>query len=91
MAHEEDYEDYDYEGEQYAEFVSSWVSGGGLASEADRAWRSGIAHRNGYGSAPEVDYESERPSWIPVYGSEEWEAQERAFEERDYLDEMGGF
>jgi hypothetical protein len=31
--------DYENEGEQYAEFVMSWVSGGGLASDAPQAWR----------------------------------------------------
>ena len=38
MGHEHDYEP-DYEGEQYAEFVMSWVSGGGFASDAPQAWR----------------------------------------------------
>jgi hypothetical protein len=88
----EDYEDdYDSsEGELHAEFISSWVAGGGLASDAERAWNSGIAHRNGYACAPEGDYE-ERPDWLPRYGSPEWEAYELAMDERDYLDELAGY
>jgi hypothetical protein len=43
MEHEHDYEqEPDYEGEQYAEFVMSWVSGGGLASDAPQAWRQSL-------------------------------------------------
>lgn len=46
MEHEHDYpDDYDptdYEGEQYAEFVMSWVSGGGPASDAPQAWRQSL-------------------------------------------------
>lgn len=41
------------QGEIYAEFVMSWVMGGGSADEANWAWNSGIAHANGYSSAPE--------------------------------------
>jgi hypothetical protein len=40
-------------GELYAEFVSSWVCGGGLASDANLAWHSGIAAANGYWGAPQ--------------------------------------
>ena len=83
-----DYEE-DY-GLAYAEFVSSWVSGGGLASDANQAWNSGIAHRNGYASAPEGDYE-ERPSWLPVYGTPEWDAYEREMDYRDYMEEARGY
>lgn len=78
------------EGELYAEFVSSWVAGGGLYSDASRAWNSGIAHRNGYASAPEGDYE-ERPDWLPRYGTPEWEAYELAMDARDYMEEMRGY
>lgn len=38
----EDYDPTDYEGEQYAEFVMSWVSGGGSASDAPQAWRQSL-------------------------------------------------
>lgn len=86
-----DYEDYEDEGLAYAEFVSSWVSGGGRSADADRAWRSGIAHRAGYLSAPEGDADEERPDWLPEYGTPEWDAHERAMDERDYLDELAGF
>jgi len=85
-----DYEDYEDEGLAYAEFVSSWVSGGGRSADADRAWHSGIAHRAGYLSAPEGDYE-ERPSDRPEFGTPEWDALARLEDEQDYLDELAGF
>lgn len=85
-----DYEDYEDEGLAYAEFVSSWVSGGGRSADADRAWQSGIAHRAGYLSAPEGDGE-ERPSDRPEFGTPEWEALARWEDEQDYLDELAGF
>lgn len=42
MEHEHDYDPTDYEGEIYAEFVMSWVSGGGSASDAPQAWRQSL-------------------------------------------------
>ena len=86
--YEELYEEDD--GLAYAEFVSSWVSGGGLASDANQAWNCGIAHRAGY-PAPEGDYAEERPDWLPVYGTPEWDAYELAMDERDYLEELHGY
>ena len=83
-------DDYADDGLAYAEFVSSWVSGGGLASDASQAWNSGIAHRNGYAGAPEGDYE-ERPDWIPRYGTPEWEAYELAMDARDRMEEAMGY
>ena len=85
-----DYEDYEDEGLAYAEFVSSWVSGGGRSADADLAWQSGVAHRAGYLSAPEGDGE-DYPSDRPEFGTPEWDAHERAMDERDYLDELAGF
>lgn len=86
------YEDYgDSEGESYAEFGSSWVHGGGSVHDVSRAWNSGIAYRAGYYSAPQGDEFEERPADIPRYGSPEWEACERAMDERDYMDEMAGY
>ena len=55
-------DDYYYEiaeGEQYAEFVSSWVSGGGSSYDAATAWASGIAYSAGYGYAPNPQVEDE--------------------------------
>jgi hypothetical protein len=88
-----DYSDYvedDYD-ESYAEFGSSWVHGGGSSHDVSRAWNSGIAYRAGYLSAPQGDEFEERPADIPRYGSPEWEACERAMDERDYIDEMMGY
>jgi hypothetical protein len=74
-------------GEVYAEFVMSWVAGGGFASDADRAWRSGIAWQNGYWGAPQPQDDD----WgRPTYGTPEWEANERALELAELMDE-GGF
>jgi hypothetical protein len=92
----EDYADYaeDYDdgaGESYAEFGSSWVHGGGSSYDVARAWNSGIAYRAGYLSAPQGEDYDERPADMPRYGSPEWEACERAMDERDYLDEMAGY
>lgn len=73
----EDYDPTDYEGEQYAEFVMSWVSGGGSASDAGMAWSTGIAFANGYTLAPEGD------EHIPYYMEmtpEEREADNIRFE-----------
>ena len=67
----------DYEGEQYAEFVMSWVSGGGQSSDADAAWDSGIAHNAGYASAPEGD--EDRPYYMEMT-PEEREADNVRFE-----------
>jgi hypothetical protein len=80
-------EDFDLAGEVYAEFVMSWVSGGGLASEADRAWRSGIAAANGYAGAPEPQEDWGRPADYPAYGTPEWEANERALEMAEMMEE----
>lgn len=90
------YDDYaeDYDdgaGESYAEFGSSWVHGGGSSYDVARAWNSGIAYRAGYLSAPQGEDYEERPADIPRYGSPEWEACERAMDERDYLDELHGY
>lgn len=49
------------QGEIYAEFVMSWVNGGGSAYDADIAWASGIAHNNGWSMAPEGADEDGRP------------------------------
>jgi hypothetical protein len=46
-------------GEMYAEFVASWVSGGGMACDAPIAWANGIARANGYWYAPEGDLDDE--------------------------------
>jgi hypothetical protein len=73
----EDYDPTDYEGEQYAEFVMSWVSGGGSASDADAAWDSGIAHNAGYTSAPEGE---EAPPYYMEMTPEEREADNVRFE-----------
>jgi hypothetical protein len=73
----EDYDPTDYEGEQYAEFVMSWVSGGGSASDADAAWDSGIAHNAGYASAPEGE---EAPPYYMEMTPEEREADNVRFE-----------
>lgn len=40
-------------GEQYAEFIMSWVNGGGSSLDANIAWNQGIARRAGYSCAPE--------------------------------------
>ena len=86
------YDDYDDgAGESYAEFGSSWVHGGGSSYDVARAWNSGIAYRAGYLSAPQGEDYDERPADIPRYGSPEWEACERAMDERDYLDELHGY
>lgn len=42
MERVDSYEDYDDEGEMFAEFVMSWVTGGGNASDASAAWAQGI-------------------------------------------------
>ena len=84
------YDDYD-DGVSYAEFGSSWVHGGGSPYDISRAWNSGIAYRAGYLSAPQGDDFEERPSDIPRYGSPEWEACERAMDERDYMEEVRGY
>lgn len=48
-------EDYNEQiGEMYAEFVMSWVSGGGSQFDADAAWNQGIAYRAGYWLAPKA-------------------------------------
>ena len=89
---EEGYDDYDdSEGESYAEFGSSWVHGGGSSYDVARAWNSGIAYRAGYYSAPKGEDFDERPEDMPRYGSPEWDAYERAMDERDYLDELHGY
>jgi len=75
----EDYDPTDYEGEQYAEFVMSWVSGGGSASDADAAWDSGIAHNAGYTSAPEGEGDEPRPYYMEMT-PEEREADNIRFE-----------
>jgi hypothetical protein len=75
----EDYDPTDYEGEQYAEFVMSWVSGGGSASDADAAWDSGIAHNAGYTSAPEGEGDEPRPYYMEMT-PEEREADHLRFE-----------
>ena len=84
MEHEHEHEP-DYEGEQYAEFVMSWVSGGGLASDANDAWNCGIAQNAGYLSAPEGT--EERPYYLDMT-PEEREADnirfEMAMEMEDY-------
>jgi hypothetical protein len=85
---EEPVEGYD---ESFAEFVSSWVHGGGSFHDVNRAWNSGIAYRAGYYSAPQGDEFEERPADIPRYGSPEWEACERAMDERDYMEEVRGY
>jgi hypothetical protein len=84
----DDYGDYD---ESYAEFGSSWVHGGGSSYDVSRAWNSGIAYRAGYYSAPKGEDFDERPEDMPRYGSPEWDAYERAMDERDYMDEMMGY
>jgi hypothetical protein len=84
----DDYGDYD---ESYAEFGSSWVHGGGSSYDVARAWNSGIAYRAGYYSAPKGEDFDERPEDMPRYGSPEWDAYERAMDERDYMDEMMGY
>ena len=84
----DDYGDYD---ESYAEFGSSWVHGGGSSYDVARAWNSGIAYRAGYYSAPKGEDFDERPEDMPRYGSPEWDAYERAMDERDYLDELHGY
>ena len=88
--HRDDYAEDDYD-ESYAEFGSSWVHGGGSSHDVARAWNSGIAYRAGYLSAPQGEDYDERPADIPRYGSPEWEACERAMDERDYLDELHGY
>jgi hypothetical protein len=91
-----DYADYaddyadDYD-ESFAEFGSSWVHGGGSAHDVSRAWNSGIAYRAGYLSAPQGEDYDERPDDLPRYGTPEWDALERAMDERDYLDELHGY
>lgn len=84
----DDYDDYD---ESYAEFGSSWVHGGGSAHDVARAWNSGVAYRAGYYSAPKGEDFDERPEDLPRYGTPEWDAYERAMDERDYLDELHGY
>lgn len=86
----EDYAEDDYD-ESYAEFGSSWVHGGGSAHDVARAWNSGIAYRAGYLSAPQGEDFDERPDDLPRYGTPEWDALERAMDERDYLDELHGY
>jgi hypothetical protein len=86
--YEEPEDDYD---ESYAEFGSSWVHGGGSSHDVARAWNSGIAYRAGYLSAPQGEDYDERPADMPRYGSPEWDAYERAMDERDYLDELHGY
>jgi hypothetical protein len=72
-------QDINYEGEVYAEFVASWVSGGGSASDASTAWATGIAHANGYWGAPEGDVGGDRPYYMDLT-DEEREADNLAFE-----------
>jgi len=52
------------EGEMYAEFVMSWVNGGGSYRDANIAWNQGIAHRAGYRAAPEG---AKDPNFNPPY------------------------
>lgn len=54
-----DWEVAEQRGEVYAEFVMSWVMGGGSADEANWAWNCGIAHANGYPFAPKGEDEDE--------------------------------
>jgi hypothetical protein len=78
MEHEHEQEqEPDYEGEQYAEFVMSWVSGGGQTSDANEAWNCGIARNAGYLSAPEGN--EERPYYMDMT-PEEREADHLRFE-----------
>lgn len=73
--------DEDYEGEQYAEFVMSWVNGGGSYVDANIAWNQGVARRAGYPAAPEgvVDPEFNPPYYMGM-SPEEREADNLAFE-----------
>lgn len=64
-------------GEIYAEFVMSWVHGGGSASDAGAAWASGIAHSNGWSMAPEGA--DDRPYYMDLT-EEEREADNLYFE-----------
>ena len=78
MEHEHEHEqEPDYEGEQYAEFVMSWVSGGGQTSDANEAWNCGIARTAGYTLAPEGT--EERPYYMDMT-PEEREADHLRFE-----------
>jgi hypothetical protein len=74
-------EDYELEGEQYAEFIMSWVNGGGSSVDANIAWNQGVARRAGYWLAPEgiVDPGFEPPYYMGM-SPEEREADNLAFE-----------
>jgi hypothetical protein len=74
----EDLDNQEYLAEMYAEFVMSWVHGGGSASDAAVAWATGIAHANGYSMAPEGDVD-DRPYYMDLT-EEEREADNLAFE-----------
>lgn len=68
---------HDHEAEAYAEFVMSWVHGGGSAGDAPMAWATGIAHANGYTMAPEGN--DDRPYYMDMT-EEEREADNLLFE-----------